>query len=61
MDIEFSNSNMRSLLSIVIEHDFTMGCLNYTGGLIASKAIEVQEDEYEVEDEELDSERFSYL
>lgn len=52
---------MKSLLSISINHDFSMGCLGYNGGLIASKALETEEDKYEEEDEELDAEKFSYL
>jgi len=45
---------MKSLLSIRIDYDFSMGCLSYNGGLIASKAMQIDEDKYEVEDEELD-------
>jgi len=61
IDIEFSNSNMKSLLSISIQHDISMACLSYKGGLVASKALQINEDEYEEDNAELDDEKFSYL
>lgn len=38
-----------------------MASLNYLGGFVASKKLEVNEDEYEDEDERLDEMKFSYL
>ena len=61
IDIEYSNSNMKNLLSVSVNYDFTMACLNYHGGLLAKKGIKPMEDEYESEDEENSESKFSIL
>ena len=60
IDIEYSNSNMKSILSIPIMHSFEMACLNYHGSLLASKPIKTNFDEYKEEDIN-DDEKYSFL
>ena len=39
LDIEYSNSNMKSILSTTVRYDYTMASLNYLGGFVASKRL----------------------